>query len=361
MTHRFDHLKRMLPSFPRTPHIPCNPNMEDGDVIAENVDFLYERQEAEHGMFTQVHIEEKIDGASVGMTIHEGHPVIRNRDHILSKGYLKDTPAKKQFVPIWNWWYDRRKQFEALSECPYSIYGEWMVAQHGIHYDRLPDWFIAYDVYNYEEGLFIAPDTARQILMDLGFSVPPVLHGGGLDEYQLENYVKESSAYYNGPVEGIYIKVATKEFVTHRFKMVRPDFVRGRFWDGKTLLKNDLLKPDTYIVPPANRRVTPKCCEAVQNKQAVFLLTSDSFTDGDNDTPPKWSIACKNEEHPEFDSFGEVDCCPFCGTALPEVVKVSIGEYKICTCIDGGYYCNTCEDRLGGCQCLPPTHQWGSK
>ena len=88
--------KLLLPEFPRTLHLPYKPNTQHGDLVAHDADILF-------GDEGNVWVEEKIDGASAGIAFIDGHPVIRNRSHILNKGFLKDTPAKKQFRPIWNW------------------------------------------------------------------------------------------------------------------------------------------------------------------------------------------------------------------------------------------------------------------
>ena len=224
--------KRVLPAFPRTLHLPYKPNASKDDVVAQESDAKV--------VFEQpVHVEEKIDGASVGMTIYDDHPLIRNRDHILRKGYMKDTPAKKQFVSIWNWWYAHRERFEQLEG--YSVYGEWMKAQHGIYYTQLPEWFIAYDLLDQKSGYFLAPKSARKLLVEAGFVVPEVRYIGEIEDYdQFEEMANMPAAWAEGKAEGIYVKVDNVEVVTHRFKMVRQDFVRGQFWDGKTLLKNEI-------------------------------------------------------------------------------------------------------------------------
>lgn len=137
----FEKEKRVLPAFPRTPHLPYKPNAGDGDIVATSAELLA----IEDLLWT---VEEKIDGASVGMALWEDEPLIRNRDHILRKGYVKETAAKKQFASIWGWFYNHKKAFEHINKLgPYSVYGEWCVAQHGIAYTKLPDWFIAYDLY----------------------------------------------------------------------------------------------------------------------------------------------------------------------------------------------------------------------
>ena len=42
--------------------------------------------------------------------------------------------------------------------------------------------------------------------------------------------------------EGIYVKVDDGEIVTYRYKMVRKDYIRGQYWDGKTMLPNEVVR-----------------------------------------------------------------------------------------------------------------------
>lgn len=228
--------KEVLPSFPKTPHLPHKPNTDKLDKVASTEDAAV--------IFTgNILVEEKIDGSSCGMTLWKGEPLIRNRDHILRKGYHKSTSAAKmQFASVWNWWYENRAKFEAIAEQgPYSVYGEWMIAQHGIHYTRLPDWFIAYDVYDYAENYWLASPLARNILQQAGLCVPPFYwqgkyEGGTYDN--LEGYANAESPWADSKVEGVYVKVYDDKKVTHRFKMVRESFVRGALWTPEKVNKN---------------------------------------------------------------------------------------------------------------------------
>jgi hypothetical protein len=202
-------------------------------------------------------VEEKIDGASVGMTVLGGEPLIRNRDHILRKGYHKKTAAKQQFASIWNWWYERRKMFDELAEAgPYSVYGEWCVAQHGIYYDKLPNWFIPYDVYNHEKDFFLPPLVARSLLSEIGLGPCPALFDhNGIESYEtLARWSNKPSVWTSGSlVEGVYLKVYDDEKITHRFKMVRPDFTRGALWHPKEMTKNKLTNPSACgLTSPAS-------------------------------------------------------------------------------------------------------------
>ena len=231
-----------LPEYPKTPHLPFKPNMAQGDVAVDMT--------AARIIFEQpVVIEEKIDGASVGICAENGNPIIRNRDHILKKGFMrkkKDTTAKMQFRSIWNYYYEHRKGFEEIFEAgPYSVYGEWMLAQHGLFYDKLPDWFIPYDIFNYEAQEFVSPVISRPLLEAAGFTCP-MQHFQGLnsdgDYAQLEAWANAQTPWATEQkAEGLYVKVHNGQYVTKRYKMVREGFVQGALYDEKELKKNKVM------------------------------------------------------------------------------------------------------------------------
>lgn len=235
----FENEKKILPAFPRTAHLPYQANTAPDDCIAS-------AEEAAAIFRDPCNIEEKIDGASVGMALHQGEPLIRNRDHILRKGYLKDTPAKLQFRPIWGWFYEHRASFEHLARTgDLSVYGDWCLAQHGLAYDQLPDWFIAYDLYDQETGQFLSPVLARRLLEEAGFVVPRLFHQGvlqGQGYEDLERWARSPGDWTrdSGPIEGVYCKTYDEHFVTGRFKLVRPGFVQGVLWSQERIIRNSL-------------------------------------------------------------------------------------------------------------------------
>jgi atypical dual specificity phosphatase len=229
-------LIRLLPEFPRTLHLPHKPNAQHNDLVATEAKIIFEDR--------LIYVEEKVDGSSAGIALIDGHPVVRNRSHILKKGFLKDTPAKKQFTSIWGWFYENREKFERMQELlgGVTVYGEWMWAQHGLYYDRLPAWFIAYDVFVHSSQEFIDSTVARRSLQEAGFYVPPLLHFGKVESYeQLEELTLQSSPFTTqGPREGVYVKISDGRRITHRFKMVRQGFVQGGLWSEVKLKKNKL-------------------------------------------------------------------------------------------------------------------------
>ena len=46
--------------------------------------------------------------------------------------------------------------------------------------------------------------------------------------------------------------------------------------------------------------------------------------------------------------------CPFCSYPLPKMVRKEPPPPHICRVTDGGYYCDTCKQRLNECICDPP-------
>jgi atypical dual specificity phosphatase len=222
----------MLPPFPKIKHLPFSPNMGLGDVVA---DF----KEISDVLTDSVIVEEKIDGSHCGM-MYDGNAIIRNKDHILKKGYLKNTPAKMQFRPAWNWLYDNKDKFIKLNKTydyPLGVYGEWVYAVHGLIYDKLPSLFIAYEVYDPEIHSVLEPKKSREILKSAGFSIPHLIFEGKIDPAILETWCHEQSFYSTDQKrEGIVVKTSTE-----RFKKVRSDFVQGALWDKEKLTKQYIM------------------------------------------------------------------------------------------------------------------------
>lgn len=230
----------LLPKFPRTKHAPICPSATRDDLIATE-------KEWEDAIKTSPHvfIEEKLDGANSGIVIVDNCPVIRNRNHVLNKAKGGKTPAKRQFAPIWNWAYENIAQFKTvykeLGFCV-SIYGEWLYACHSVKYDALPSYFIAYDLYDIENGKFICPATSRSLLQYAGFITPQLLSGFILSDKEMISLRDRKSSFSSEIQEGLYIKFSDGEWLTDRFKMVRPGFIQGEHWNEGELVKNVLSK-----------------------------------------------------------------------------------------------------------------------
>jgi atypical dual specificity phosphatase len=229
----------ILPDYPRTLHLPHKPNVQRGDLISsvKECGIIFDSAGAV--------VEEKIDGANCGMAMVDNQPIIRNRNHILHKGFSQArTPAKMQFASVWNWWYENKEKFDRLAIEPVSVYGEWLYATHGLPYTHLPSLFVAFDLYNYERQMFVDPIVARSWLTDSGFQVVPLLHTGKIESYEQLEYLCQQDSLYapNQKREGVYVKVGDGEWMTHRWKMVRHDFIQGGHWSKTSIKKNKVLR-----------------------------------------------------------------------------------------------------------------------
>jgi hypothetical protein len=105
---------------------------------------------------------------------------------------------------------------------------------------------------------------------------------------------------------------------------------------------------------PTTKKVTPTCCEAVQESKSVFLEyeIEDLRSGVYHDKEPDWVAAGFNAQtdrnFPVVVSF-----CPHCGTALPRLKRrrgrMAIAEINM---LEGK--CDHCHKRLMECRCLPP-------
>lgn len=233
----------ILPKYPRTPHAPIEPNASRDDLIFDKKDFYKIVNDKDY----YVNITEKCDGSNCGMTIVDGQPILRNRNHILNKAFYRKTPAKMQFSSIWTWFYSNQDKFYDLEKefgfMP-CLYGEWMFAVHSIVYDKLPDVFIPFDVYDPNTDTFVSPRIYGPILTKLGFATIPLLSEKMLSDKELLSLRDGDSVFSTHKREGIYIKVCDGERITHRFKMVRPGFIQGEHWNEKDMEKNKVIKSD---------------------------------------------------------------------------------------------------------------------
>jgi len=226
--------RNIAPDYWRIPHLNKEiSNMTHDDIELESpIDFPLE-----------CFVQEKVDGANMGISWQDG-PILRNRNHILKKGYIeKNTPAKLQFRPAWNWLHKHEEEIKMISDLCYSpitIYGEWMLAKHSIYYDKLPDLFLAYDIWSVEDQNFLSPDVVSGLLDKNSISyIKP--------KRMILNSIKEvislselQSDYRDGIREGIVIKTSNGRFVDKCFKVVNSQFERRQDFN-EILIKNKII------------------------------------------------------------------------------------------------------------------------
>jgi len=112
------------------------------------------------------------------------------------------------------------------SECDDRIvFGEFLKWRHSIRYDRLPAWFIAFDVYDPTSGLFLDYDSKTAFLARNGFAMTPLIFRGQVTSQQgLVRFLGASKFASDGYAEGIVIKNYPKQLFG---KLVRTEFIEG--------------------------------------------------------------------------------------------------------------------------------------
>lgn len=201
---------------------------------------------------SRVIISEKIDGANLGISLDaDSNIVIQNRSHwVNSKTHV-------QFKRLDLWVDENREGLHRIlardDTFPqrYVLFGEWMVCVHSIHYSRLPNQFLAFDLYDRSTCTFASRDIMENILQGTGIYIVPVLEirDSGLSKplamptaEELRVMVQKQSHFYDGRVEGVYVKVEKDGKVIGRGKVVRGDFIAGNeHWTKGNLTLNGIL------------------------------------------------------------------------------------------------------------------------
>lgn len=218
--------------FPRTPHLI--------DLGATTSDDLVAPVEELTGRLV---VEEKIDGANMGFSLDwHGSIICQNRSHYVS------SSEHSQFKPLDAWIdFHREALFKILHRDPqnperFILYGEWVVARHSIGYTALPDRFLAFDLYDRLEDAFISRRLLESALRGSDIAIVPlIVKASRLTHEKMIELVQRQSQFYEGRVEGIYVRVENEEGTgtVRRGKVVRSDFLAGNeHWTKGPLVLN---------------------------------------------------------------------------------------------------------------------------
>lgn len=208
--------------FPRISHLAAL-----GTEINRD-DKVLSAQEADALLSGEVVIEEKLDGANLGLSVGpEGYLRLQNRGQYLMPPYLG------QFDKA-NIWLEFRRD-RLISELGHALilFGEWCAARHSLAYDSLPDWFVVFDVFDKEAGRFWCSSRCNALSLRLGLPVVPRIGSGRTTLADLKRLIAtQTSRFRTGPLEGIVIRRESADWLDARAKLVRPEFTQaiGEHW-----------------------------------------------------------------------------------------------------------------------------------
>ena len=216
--------------FPRTPHIAWLGNEPPRDDKVLTVD------EVRHLLAHNVLVEEKVDGANLGFSVSdEGDLRVQNRGSYIS------LDAGPQWKPLRRWLAERAHTLTEALFPDLMLFGEWCYAVHSIHYTALPDWFLAFDVYDRAGQMFWSAERRNVLAAKVGIAVVPVLSSGRFDVPALRSLL-DTSRLTNGPAEGLYVRRESRGRLVARGKLVRREFAQGigEHWSRRAMRTNSL-------------------------------------------------------------------------------------------------------------------------
>ncbi len=263
--------------YPRTPHVQGS-RIQPGDQDLAQVPFRVIAGR-------RIVVEEKCDGANSAISFDmDGSLLLQSRGH-----YLTGGSRERHYDFFKKWAAVHESRFKDVLGARYIMYGEWMYAKHSIYYDALAHYFLEFDVFDRERGIFLDTTSRRSLLAPLPVVSAPVLaqgafksldelkalvgpsayirpgHIGRLREWCLENGKcgdADQRCAETDPtttMEGLYIKVEDGGEVVSRMKFVRQSFLQmvatsETHWLNRPIVPNAL----RYPVDAIYERTLPK-------------------------------------------------------------------------------------------------------
>ncbi len=252
-----------IKKYPRTPHLEGS-RLQPGDEDLSQINFA--QIDGKH-----IVIEEKIDGANCAISFDDqGKLLLQSRGH-----YLTGGPREVHYNLLKQWANAHRNTFYEVLGSRYIMYGEWMYAKHRLYYDALPNYFMEFDIFDREKGVFLDTASRRELTSFMPVSSVIVLaegtfkstkdilkylvksnyvtdgHISNLEKYCVENGLNAEEILAGtdktDTMEGLYIKVEENGQVVDRLKYVRAGFTQGTTtsteWLKKAIIPNGLSVP----------------------------------------------------------------------------------------------------------------------
>lgn len=250
-----------LKKYPRTPHLEGS-RLQPGDEDLSQIPFA-----AIAGRHLVV--EEKIDGANSAVSFDgRGGLLLQSRGHYLTGGC-----RERHFNLLKQWAAVQKERLYAVLGSRYIMYGEWMYAKHTVYYDALPHYFIEFDLYDRERGIFLDTPSRRALTEQMPVCSVPVLAEGrfterekllallGNSRFKTERAAERlrAAALREGvdpdrafretdpsrTMEGLYMKLEENGQVVDRLKFVRASFLQcvdqsGSHWLDRPIIPNGL-------------------------------------------------------------------------------------------------------------------------
>ncbi|KAI5064333.1 hypothetical protein GOP47_0021003 [Adiantum capillus-veneris] len=150
--------------FPRTGHLYDLGRATRDDLIMNKAELCTFLDTEDRNI--SIVVQEKIDGANMGITVDETLAFrVQNRSHYVN------SRSHAQFKELDLWLQTHEADLWGVLTCNDTLqpgelvlFGEWVFAKHSIHYTKLPDFFLAFDLYDTRQDKFYSSSRLRDIL-----------------------------------------------------------------------------------------------------------------------------------------------------------------------------------------------------
>lgn len=264
-------------AFPSTAHLKNLGAATRDDKLCDAT-----RQRSFCGGTRRVSVEEKIDGANVGISLDSQH-----RFRLQARSKMITWNSDPQFAGLEQWLDQHRSTLcELLERNNDILFGEWCAYVHTVKYTGLPGYFLAFDIYDKRKDAFLSRKSFHTRLQRATGSKIPVVPMvcpprtfASMDE--VVDLLKTQSRFGEGFLEGVYLRVDSEvadsvsgeTYLVDRCKLVRSEFQQaiidvnkhGFSGNGKNGLCMDLAFSYTEHCYPCaeSSRVEPEALHTV--------------------------------------------------------------------------------------------------
>jgi len=126
------------------------------------------------------------------------------------------------------------------------LYGEWLHATHATAYDKLPDLFIVFDVFDRRLDAFLSRDKVESLLEGTSLKLVHLVQRGTIRNMEEVRKLVAGPSVYSSSVarEGVYLRYCEGGEVLLRAKVVRGDFKPGNESWGKGKMATNMVSGD---------------------------------------------------------------------------------------------------------------------
>jgi len=172
----------------------------------------------------------------------EWNPILQKRSGLILQGERPQYNLFRDYV------FSNLEMFWNICGTQYCVFGEGLWQQHGVGYDKLPDFFVVFDVLDKKTGNFLGYEKVKTLIGDRLTLVPLILElnvdksadqGTKLRE-EIKSKLNVVSHYGKEQQEGLYVRFEDDEKVLYRAKIRRKTFTSGRTDFDTNPVKNKL-------------------------------------------------------------------------------------------------------------------------